>query len=268
MSKSIDPISFNIDDNSWLDYTNNSFPTKTLSNVRKFNLLSSTINLPHNYKSYIDNDTLNWLENAERNNRIPQAFEKKIDLKYEQNKFKKGSYRNFIEKRLSFSLFSSIIFNAFGYDMKSGSRGYGSGGALYPVNVLIFILKDNIIHGLSRGVYYFYPITNSLYLLNSLSITNEKLKFALYPSQDVPSSSIVIAYALDLRKAIRKYQYLGYKNSLIEVGLMTQALKNALPNYMGEYSCQDFNSSLLTSIAELSVKDSPIELIQWLGTIK
>nr|WP_233995044.1 hypothetical protein [Lactobacillus amylovorus] len=90
----------------------------------------------------------------------------------------------------------------------------------------------------------------------------------MYPNSEKPNSNIVIGYATDLRKCIRKYQYLGYKNALIEIGLMIQALKNALPQNMGEFSCQNFNNRLLTDIADLDGKNAPIEIIQWIGRIK
>ena len=49
---------------------------------------------------------------------------------------------------------------------------------------------------------------------------------------------------------------------------MIQALKNALPQNMGEFSCQNFNNRLLTDIADLDGKNAPIEIIQWIGRIK
>lgn len=262
-------MSFNLNNGDWLDYSGEDFPIKTFRQITQFDLLSSTVSIPNNYKTYINNETLNWLKYAERNNKIPQNYQKKINLSPYTTFSKKKSYRAFIDKKISFKDFSTILYKAYGYDRSTMTRGYGSGGALYPVNVIIFILNDKTVENLPNGIYYFQPLTNNLYKLNSLSnFSNKKLKLALYPSKRKPDSNIVIGYAIDLRKVIRKYKYLGYKNALIELGLMAQSLKNTLPNCMGEYSCQDFNNRLLTSLANLDIKNAPIEMVQWLGYIK
>ena len=98
------------------------------------------------------------------------------------------------------------------------------------------------------------------------NISEHKIKIALYPNIN-PTTNIAIAYAADLRKAVRKYKFLGYKNALIEVGLMAQSLKQALEDNMGEYSSQDFNSALLTDLIGLDVQNAPVEMIQWIGLI-
>ncbi|MGM9915764.1 MAG: hypothetical protein ACI31U_11150 [Lactobacillus crispatus] len=252
----------------WPDYTGNSFPVTTFREVEKFDLLSSATALPGNKKSYLDNEMLSWLKHAEKNNRIPQNFEEKINLKNNDFDTKKRSHRFFDTRMISFDVFSSLVYKAYGYDKNSDTRGYGSGGGLYPINVIIFILEDNAVEGLKKGVYYFYPLTNCLYRLNSFNnISKEDLSVALYPNREKPYSNIAIGYADDLRKCIRKYQYLGYKNALIEIGLMIQALKTALPQNMGEFSCQNFNNRLLTTIADLDKRNAPIEIVQWIGRI-
>lgn len=249
----------------WPDYTGNNFPIETFREISKFDLLSSATALPENEKSYLDDEMLSWLKHAERNSRIPQNFEEKINLKSSKGT-KKQSYRSFKEKIISFDNFSSLIYKAYGYDTNSNTRGYGSGGGLYPVNVIIFILENNVIENLKKGVYYFYPLNNCMYRLNSFNnISKSELRLALYPNRKEPNSNIAIGYAIDLRKCVRKYQYLGYKNALIEIGLMIQALKNALPRNMGEFSCQDFNNKLLTAVADLDKRNAPIEIIQWIG---
>lgn len=252
----------------WLDYTTKNFPTQVFRNITKFDLLSSTISIPENNKAYIDRETLAWLQGAERQNKVPQEYQAKINLVLSKRYSKKKSYRNFIDKQLPFEEFSEILYKSYGYDRRNGTRGYGSGGALYPVNTIIFILNNSAVETLKRGVYYFNPTNNCLYKLNDFSENDKKIHLALYPSKKEPDSKIVIGYAIDMRKAIRKYKYLGYKNALIEIGLMAQSLKKNLTPYLGEYSCQDFNNRLLTTLADLDVKNSPIEMIQWLGYIK
>ncbi|CBL51386.1 nitroreductase family protein [Lactobacillus crispatus] len=252
----------------WPDYTENSFPITTFREVSKLDLLSSSTALCGNEKSYLDDEMLSWLRHAERNSRIPQNFEEKINLKSNNLDRKKCSYRSFKNKKIAYDDFSSLMYKAYGYDEQNNTRGYGSGGGLYPINVIIFVLEDNAIEDLKRGVYYFYPLKNCIYRLNSFNgISSNKLNMALYPNRKKPYSNIAIGYAADLRKCIRKYQYLGYKNALIEIGLMIQALKTALPQNMGEFSCQDFNNRLLTTIADLDKRNAPIEIIQWIGRI-
>lgn len=256
----------NSHDGDWLDYSKGNFPLQVFRNITKFDILSSTISMPKNNKAYIDYETLTWLKVVEKTNKVPQNYISKVDLLNYKISSKRHSYRSFSNKRCSFRDFSDILYKAYGYDEKNDTRGYGSGGALYPVNTIIFILDDNAVEGLKKGTYYFYPAGNCLYQLNSFTDeTNQKLRLALYPSKKDPDSNIVIGYAVDMRKVIRKYKYLGHKNALIEIGLMAQSLKESLPASMGEYSCQDFNNRTLTSLADLDVKNSPIEMIQWLG---
>lgn len=255
-------------DENWIDYSSENFPIREFRNITKFDLLSSSISISNNVKTYIDNETLNWLRFAERSNKIPQNFQKKLVLSIPFKSNKKKSFRNFNDKKILYSEFSNLLYKTYGYDKINNTRGYGSGGALYPVNTILFILKDNVVDKIENGIYYYYPLDNSLYKLCSLENINDRtLKLALYPSKTKPDSNIVIGYAVDLRKVVRKYKYLGYKNALIEIGLMAQALKENLPSYMGEYSCQDFNNRLLTKLANLDVQNSPIEMIQWIGGI-
>lgn len=89
--------------------------------------------------------------------------EKKINLSPYTTFSKKKSYRAFIDKKISFKDFSTILYKAYGYDRSTMTRGYGSGGALYPVNVIIFILNDKTVENLPNGIYYFQPLTNNLY---------------------------------------------------------------------------------------------------------
>lgn len=257
-----------VENEDWLDYINYEFPEKEMHEITKFNLKSSAIGLPNNQKVYLDNRLLSWLEKAERTNKIPQSFLQKIILTKSNSKSTiRGSYRKFKEKNINLNTFSSILYNAFGSDNETLSRPYGSGGALYPINTFLILLKDNSIGKLKSGAYYYQPIENALYKLVSFeNISEHKIKIALYPNIN-PTTNIAIAYAADLRKAVRKYKFLGYKNALIEVGLMAQSLKQALEDNMGEYSSQDFNSALLTDLIGLDVQNAPVEMIQWIGLI-
>lgn len=83
----------------WPDYTGNNFPITTFREVSKFDLLSSSTALCGNEKSYLDDEMLSWLKHAERNSRIPQNFEEKINLK-SNNLDKKCSYRSFKNKKI------------------------------------------------------------------------------------------------------------------------------------------------------------------------
>lgn len=202
----------NSNDENWLDYSKETFPLQVFRNITKFDLLSSTVSIPQNSKTYIDYETLIWLKKAERTNKIPQNYLSKIDLLCSKIYPKHHSYRKFSDKKILFKTFSDILYKAYGYDEKNNTRGYGSGGALYPVNTIIFILNDRAVEKLKKGTYYFYPAGNCLYQLNTFTEeTSQKLQLALYPSKKVADSNIAIGYAVDMRKVVRKYKYLGYK---------------------------------------------------------
>lgn len=254
------------EDESWLDYVNYAFPEKEMHEITKFNLKSSFIGLPNNEKVYLDKNLLGWLEIAERRNKTPQSYLQKITLKKDnQTISNRGSHRDFKETSISLNSLSRILYNAFGADSETLSRPYGSGGGLYPINTFLILLKNNSVESLKSGAYYYQPIENTLYKLSSFeNISKHKVQMALYPDVK-PQANIAIAYVADLRKVIRKYKFLGYKNALIEVGLMAQSLKYTLPKDMGEYSCQDFNSALLTDLIGLDAQNAPVEMIQWVG---
>ena len=78
-------MSFNLNNGDWLDYSGEDFPIKTFRQITQFDLLSSTVNIPNNYKTYIINETLNWLKYAERTNKIPQNYQKKINVNCNNN---------------------------------------------------------------------------------------------------------------------------------------------------------------------------------------
>ncbi|WEV43865.1 SagB/ThcOx family dehydrogenase [Lactobacillus sp. ESL0684] len=268
MNEKRKPLDLNADDGNWSDYADEFFPDQTLNDIVKMNLRMSPVQLKNNKKEFLTKNMLGWLKTAERNNRDPQSYYTKISLKNEgKTNIKRGSHRTFVKTSLSIDEISSILYDAFGSDKNTKSRPYGSGGALFPINVFLILLNDDCVDGLIRGAYYYNPMSYSLYCLKQFKdVPNNVIQQALFPVQK-PNSGIAFAYAADLRKVVKKYNYLGYKNALIEVGLMAQSLKNALSNNLGEYSCQDFNSMMLTKLIGLDTKNAPVQMIQWVGKI-
>ena len=129
-------------------------------------------------------------------------------------------------RTFSFEEFGTLVQMAYGTanrKIASGgfafpSRHYGSGGALYPVDVYLLV---NAIDGLSRGVYRYQPYSASL-----LRVCDAFDIDRFFPSQgfDTENYSFVVCYAACFSRIYVKYGELALLLALIETGLMSQNL--------------------------------------------
>ncbi|MFS0859377.1 hypothetical protein [Paenibacillus taichungensis] len=261
-------LEHNTVERSFTDYIYFSYIPKKVENyILKFHQSSTLLKHPESKHQSIDDNVIPWLEFAQYTDITPNYYEEKISLDINNQTDVIGSCREFEKERLfNFIELSELLNDAFIRDEKKGSKKYGSAGALYPIVPLLLLFKDH--NGLSQGVYVYDGVERSLLKIKSWS--NDEAfyikKYVCHEAVDMPESCI--AYAADIRRAIIKYHIRGYRHALIEVGAMSQVLKNSLhklKNDVGEVSWSGFNDNELTKKCGLNVRLCPIVMLQWFG---
>lgn len=102
------------------------------------------------------------------------------------------SCRKFSNKKINITDFTRLLSNSF-LGNEEGHRIYGSAGALYPVEPLIICLKNDIVMGLSRGVYGLDYLDKSLKRFDT-NVDFKKLSYSISPYTGQLISSIFICY--------------------------------------------------------------------------
>jgi SagB-type dehydrogenase family enzyme len=127
-----------------------------------------------------------------------------------------------------------------------GRRPYPSGGALYPVEPLVFIFESRVTNFGENpyGCYHFRPVSKKLQLIKKVSSAwfYEELFLNYLDKNQRPSFAVV--YLAHIGKTIFKYRYRGYRHALIETGTMCQVastvsqdlgLRNTIWSTFSEY---------------------------------
>lgn len=214
-------------------------------------------------------DTIKWLSNVEQTDIVPNMYLSEhplVDYEYIQ----KGSVRSFSkEEGMPFQTLSSVIQKSFGRSKDSPSKRHPSAGALYPIISLVCILENYPESDLTRGVYVYDSYRHSLKKIKEWDHDEFKeLRSVLASWDGVIYSNYLIAYAIDIKRAIAKYKKRGYRHALIEVGTMTQAFKESLleeGEHFGEFCFSGFDDNALTYLMGLNPRLCPVTLIQWFG---
>jgi hypothetical protein len=166
-------------------------------------------------------------------------------------------------------LLSDVLRGSFGRS-DSGHKRYPSAGALYPVMPLLCVLSPTAVEDLTPGAFAFDSRAPGLLRLTEWSSeVLEDIKMLASPFGVAPSDTL-IAYSIDVRRAVTKYRYKGYRHGLIEIGLMAQAFREALRdvdggNGLGERCWSAFADNAFTAACGLNVRLAPISLLQWFG---
>ncbi|ETT32391.1 SagB/ThcOx family dehydrogenase [Paenibacillus sp. FSL L8-0435] len=267
-NKYVGSLEHNTVERSFTDYIYASYIPKKVENyILKFHQSSTLLKLPDSKHQSIDDNVIPWLEYAQYTDITPDYYEQKINLNTSTEVNVIGSYRSFNKERLfNFAELSQLLNGAFIRDKQTGSKKYGSAGALYPIVPLVLVFQDH--DTLTRGVYVYDGIEQTLLKITSWA-KDEALhikKYVCHDAIDLPE--ICIAYAADLRRSIIKYHIRGYRHALIEVGAMSQVFKNSLHKMskgVGEVSWSGFNDNELTKRCGLNVRLCPIVMLQWFG---
>lgn len=110
-------------------------------------------------------------------------------------------------------------------------RTYPSGGALYPIQIYLFL---NRVEGMAPGLYRYSPFHNRLELLgegehylqevNSLLVSTDPNANPLYGRQDYSRAAVFCFLAADFRHQADKYRLRAYRLALLEAGHAAQNL--------------------------------------------
>ena len=134
-----------------------------------------------------------------------------------------SSLRQFSPKMLSFSDINTLLINSFSPN-HLGTRPYPSAGALYPIEPVLFLFKERVLHDqlIESGCYHFKAIDRTLELIKQMEMrpTMKRLFHGLVDVDAPPN--LCILYLMHIGKSIFKYRYRGYRHALMEAGSMYQ----------------------------------------------
>lgn len=148
-----------------------------------------------------------------------------IDCNDEKNTafYRAPSASKFSNRQLDFNVLKQFLINSYAAG-DLGRRAYPSGGALYPVEPLVFIFEDRIDNFRDNpyGCYHFRPVSKKLQLIKRVDSNwfYKELVHDYLDQNNLPSFAIL--YLAHIGKTIFKYRYRGYRHALIEVGTMCQ----------------------------------------------
>lgn len=150
----------------------------------------------------------------------------RIKNKLQQVLKKRKSVRNYIGLSCDLRELSTILMYSFGISGRKENFGgivasmryYASGGALYPISVIIYI---NEVDGLKKGLYLYQPMYHSLLPLN-IKTQIDINKLFVGSNIDVKNSSFFVFYKYAISSTYLKYGELSLANILIEAGMMAQ----------------------------------------------
>jgi len=258
-------------DNKYMEnLQDNLISGKELDEIIKFHQMT-TWQVPFKVKAN-SNELINWMFLAENVSSYPLIVEETVKLSSRTTDLNRGkkSHREFKDDYIfQYDQFSDILLNSFG-KREDGHKNYPSGGALYPVIPLLVVIDIKCLPFLKEPGVYIYDSTDHQLLLLT-KFTKEKIityKDSLgIEGKDIPN--LAIAYMVDIGKSVTKYKKRGYRNALIEVGLMAQNFRNELWKYddLGECCWSSYNDNMLAFNLGLSPRLAPILMMQWFGAV-
>ncbi|ASV70207.1 nitroreductase family protein [Cytobacillus kochii] len=208
-----------------------------------------------------------WLKIVEMTDVLPEYFEERISFPNIQKRFREAStsHRKFLKDVIiRKDLLGQILYDSFGRAEGIPTKNYPSAGGLYPIIPLILIFSVQAAEGISKkGSYVYDSSSGELLLLKEFSnediVTIESNVGEIY-------SNIAVGYSMDIRRAIAKYGYRGYRHALIEVGAMSQSIRSNLKQIdHGDFLLSGFSDNSLTKMVGLSPRLTPLIILQWFG---
>ncbi|MFA5841965.1 MAG: SagB/ThcOx family dehydrogenase [Candidatus Paceibacterota bacterium] len=132
------------------------------------------------------------------------------------------SIREYLDKSVSLQQISNLLFWSAGFSGKKieggAKRSYPSGGAKYPIEIYICVMKEGDIQ---RGVYHYDDLNHRLTRL--LPVDTDKLTENII-GKDVfaQKCGIMILFSYRKSRSFGKYGSVAYKLALIESGTICQ----------------------------------------------
>jgi len=157
---------------------------------------------------------------AKNNSFLPEP-RLKGEISLEEAIFKRRSQRNFLNKPLSLSQLSQILWAAQGVtDKSTGFRTAPSAGALYPLEIYLLV-KEKGVEGLEVGVYHYQPEKHSLELYLK-GYSHSDFVRACLNQQACNLAPVSLVIAAEYERTTGKYGERGKRYVEIEVGHVGQ----------------------------------------------
>lgn len=135
---------------------------------------------------------------------------------------RRRSARDFNGEPIGLEAIANLLFHAAGIRADGSSRPYPSGGARYPLEVYLLVLRGE--NDVPPGIYHYNLRENALEVLWKTDLlANDKLGEALVYPWSLRASAIVLVTAVFERNQ-RKYGERGYRMILQESGHLGQNL--------------------------------------------
>ena len=150
-----------------------------------------------------------------------KASRSNIDTKLLRDK----SCEHFVDDRkMDFSFVDQLLIDSFcKRNDDSRKRPYPSGGALYPIEVFVCRLSENIENWPSEStVFHLLPLEEKLEAMCDIPVDEIYNALVSNESKRIGRPKFAIVYGLFIEKAIFKYRYRGYRLALMEAGSMYQ----------------------------------------------
>ncbi len=171
---------------------------------------------------------------------------------------RRRSIRDYSDKELTTEEISQILWSAQGITDLSGKRTTPSAGALYPLEVYIFIRKGE---GVKGGLYKYNPEGHKLSIVSNEDISENLAKAALNQSFIKEASAVLIVSAF-LKKTTDRYGERGIQYVYIEAGHLSQNVYlqaeslNLLTVAVGAFNEED-----IKEIVKMERKETPIYIM-------
>lgn len=143
--------------------------------------------------------------------------QKKGKVSLEEAIAKRRSKRDFLDKPLSLTQLSQILWSAQGITGPDGfKRAAPSAGALYPLEIYV-VTRENGVESLEAGIYHYLPQKHSIEIHKSGDLRNDLAKAAL-GQHFIAEAPISLVITAEYERTTGKYGERGIRYVHIEVG--------------------------------------------------
>ena len=135
----------------------------------------------------------------------------------------------------------------------NGSFTVPSGGAIYPIDIYVYIINSDI----KSGLYFYSRDGEKLKYLKDIKITD--VFYSMNNKEMIKESSFITFVCSNLEKHMTKYSNRGYRYTLMEAGaIMQNAYLLGAEKKMGVLAYGNFNDSYTSYLLGLSENCFPI----------
>lgn len=273
MTKNVSPYLQAIQDRyNWDMLQSRALSSDLLDEILRFH--QRTTNIPYTLvqNNRVHPQLLQWIEAVTHTDTLPALPLERVQLNVTKCDFDSSAAQFDRTWSVELECLGSILYKAFGRG-ESLHKRYPSAGALYPVIPILCVFTSGLIKELEPGTFSFDPVQPALLRLTYWKDDDlHKLRSIASVSGEELPSDLAIGYVIDIRRAVTKYRYKGYRHALIEIGLMAQAFRESLREIsaqlnvsLAERCWSGFADNALTSMSGLDVRLAPISLLQWFG---